>query len=319
MRGSSSFVLLLLGAILVTGCSVERSGLYVGPIPGDDDLGVASTDLGIGDVDGGGVVERDLGVVETDLGVPVEIDLGTVSACDPTACPGRFCAGEACGYARSCNELKNAPGGPTTNGTYTLDGDGPDFLAAADAFCDMTSDAGGWTLVMKANGGMPTFRYDSPYWTDEVELAATPLYDAIEAKLRTYRTVEFTQMRVVMVTGTETRAVILDVGAGSCVQLFNRGYSMTTVDRDTWLAMVPDVSLQDNCGMQGINVAPDSDELRVRIGIIGNNEGNCNTPNSRIGVGGAGENDGVTTGNVARWNGIGEDRNTVSFAYVFVR
>lgn len=317
MRGSSSFVLLILGAVAVSACSVDRSGLYVGPTPMDDDLGVVP-DVDLGGVDGE-VPRPDLGGRERDLGVPVETDLGSVSGCDPDECPGRYCDREVCGYARSCNELKNAPGGPTADGVYTLDGDGPDFLAAADTYCDMTNDAGGWTLVMKANGGMPTFRYDSGYWTDDVELAATPLYDAIEAKLRTYRTVAFTQMRVEMVTDEETRAVILDVGAGSCVELFNRGLSATTVARDDWLDIVPDASLQDNCGTQGINVAPFAAEARVRIGIIGNNEGNCNSANSRIGVGGAGENDDVTTGNVARWNGGDGERDTVSFAYVFVR
>jgi len=320
MRGSSSFVLLLLGAVAATGCSVQRSGLYVGPTPIDDDLGVARVDLGVSD---GDVPDPDLGGVELDLGVPVETDLGTVSACDPAACPGRFCDGDVCGYARSCSELKSAPRGPTTDGAYTLDGDGPDFLAAADAYCDMTSDAGGWTLVLKANGGMPTFRYDSPYWTDNEELAASPVYDAVEAKLRTFRTVAFTQVRVVMVTAADPtpfmRSIILDVGANSCVELFNRGQTDTALDRSAWLSMVPMVSLQDNCGMQGINVAPETDHARVRIGIIGNEQGNCGSANSRIGVGGAGENDDVTTGNVARWNGFGNNRDTVSFAYVFVR
>lgn len=318
MRGSSSFLLLLLGTLAAPGCSVERSGLYVGPAPIDEDLGVAPVDLGRVDVDGD-APEPDLGVGEPDLGIPVEVDLGTPSVCEPALCPGRFCDGDVCGYARSCNELKNAPGGPTADGHYTLDGDGPDFLTAADAYCDMTNDEGGWTLVLKADGSMSTFVYGSAYWTDNVELAGSPFFDRVEAKLRTFRTVAFTQMRVVMVIAKDTNAVVLDVGAMSCVELFNRGYSMTTIDRDVWLSMVPDPSLQDNCGAQGINVAPQSDQARVRIGIIGNNENNCNSANSRIGIGGAGENDDVTTGNVARYSGWGNDRNTVSFGYVFVR
>ena len=41
MRGSSSFVLLILGAVAVSACSVDRSGLFVGPTPmGDDQEGL---------------------------------------------------------------------------------------------------------------------------------------------------------------------------------------------------------------------------------------------------------------------------------------
>ena len=234
-------------------------------------------------------------------------------------CPGRFCDGELCGYARSCNGLKNAPGGPTADGVYTIDGDGTDSLSPADAFCDMTNDVGGWTLVLKADGSRPTFAYDAALWTDDVELGGAPLYDATEAKLRTFRTVEFTQMRIVMVTGTETRALVMDVGASSCFELFNSGFTSTSVSRAAWLAMVPDVSLQDNCGDQGLNVAPRGEQARTRIGIVGNNERNCDSQDSRIGIGGAGVNDRVTTGNATRENGPDGNRDTVSFGYVFVR
>lgn len=306
-------MLLLAMAVCAVGCSVERSGLLTGV--GASDLGTSDTDLGGSD---GATADTDLGMVEADLGA-VEVDGGTPpGTCDPALCPGRYCEGGLCAYARSCNALHTAtPSLP--DGVYTLDGDGPDLLEPADTYCDMTNDAGGWTLVLKADGSMSTFRYDSTYWVDDVELAGSAMYDRIEAKLRTFRTVGFTQVRIVMVTGSETHALVLDAGGTSCVQLFNGPSVTTAIARDTWLAMVPDVSLQDNCGRQGTNVAPAGDQARVRIGIIGNNENNCDSSNSRIGIGGAAENDAVTTGNIARWNGWGNDRDTVSFGYVFVR
>lgn len=288
---------------------------------GGDDLGVPGIDLGDEDADAPrpdlGEPDPDLGVVDPDLGV-IERDAGPPPPCEAAACAGHFCAGGGCGYARSCSELLAAGGSPPDS-TYMIDGDGPGGLGPANTYCDMTLDGGGWTLVLKANGGAGTFAYGAALWTDTTELGDSPNLDAVEAKLRAYVNVGFTQMRVVLMTAAEARAIVLDVGAPSCVTLFGGSYRQTKLPRDSWLAMVPDVSLQDNCGQQGINVAPQSDQVRVRIGIVGNNENNCNSTNSRIGVGGAGENDGVTVGNVARWNGWGGDRDTVSFGYVFVR
>ena len=303
------FLRLALCAALASGCAVQRAGLGVGPVE-DNDLGLPPVDLGEGD----SAADPDLGGTELDLGTP-ELDSG--SLCDPSLCAGRFCAGDDCGYARSCNELKSAPGGPTTDGVYTLDGDGPDFLPAADAYCDMTNDVGGWTLVMKVDGGRTTFAYEAAYWTNDIEYPMSPLYDAVEAKLRTFRTVAFTQMRIVFVTRTETHAVVLDIGAISCVALFNAGTFNTSVSRGTWLGLVPGSALQDNCNAEGINIAPGgSFDARTRIGIVANEQPNCSSPNSRIGIGGG---DPPAAGNIARWNGIGGDRNISSFAYVFVR
>jgi Fibrinogen beta and gamma chains, C-terminal globular domain len=301
--------LLLSLTLVLGGCAVQRGGLYAGPVV-DRDLGVPSGDLGEHD----SAADPDLGGAELDLGVP-ELDSG--SGCDPSLCPSRFCDGEDCGYARNCNELKSAAGGPTTDGVYTLDGDGPDFLPAADAYCDMTSDDGGWTLVLKVDGTQTTFAYDAAYWTDEVEYPMSPLYDTIEAKLRTFRTVAFTEMRIVLVTGAETRALVLEIGALSCVALFNAGEIGTSLSPAAWLSLVPESALQPNCNAQGTNITPaGAGYARTRIGIVANEQNDCNSTNSRVGIGGG---DVPVAGNIARWNGSTGERTISAFAYVFVR
>lgn len=64
---------------------------------------------------------------------------------------GRHWADET--YAANCNEYRNPPqgytyGGAIGDGVYTIDPDGPGGSDAFDAWCDMTSNEGGWTLCL---------------------------------------------------------------------------------------------------------------------------------------------------------------------------
>jgi hypothetical protein len=62
---------------------------------------------------------------------------------------------------------------------------------------------------------------------------------------------------------------------------------------------------------------------RVRIGIIGNQENDCNSPDSWVGVGGQNSpcfgGSVPTSGNTAGCTGDNGDRHNPAFAWVFVR
>ena len=64
-------------------------------------------------------------------------------------------------------------------------------------------------------------------------------------------------------------------------------YRNTSLGRDEWKKLIgSDASLQHNCNKEGFNAfSGQSDRSKVRIGIISNDQNNCDSCNSLIGFG----------------------------------
>ena len=53
-----------------------------------------------------------------------------------------------------------------------------------------------------------------------------------------------------------------------------------SIGRSKWLSLIPGSQVEPNCNIDGFNV-----HSKVRIGAVGNNEANCASPGSAVGIG----------------------------------
>ncbi|MEZ4466328.1 MAG: fibrinogen-like YCDxxxxGGGW domain-containing protein, partial [bacterium] len=249
------------------------------------------------------------------------VEIGGFVVCSPND------AGPA---PRSCLDalelgLRINPGGRTAegqNGVYQLDTDGPDGpLAPYEAWCQQDVADGGWTLALKTQADS-AFRYDHPVWTHDrpVNERETDL-GISDSMYASYLQLPVHQAMLRM--GDGEVVVDLPPGTPSMRSVMAGGYLQTHADRFDWINMVADRmgGLQQNCNAQGFNV--DSALRRVRFGILGNNEPDCSSPDSFIGIGHSAEaacgDLGIISGNNAGTRCAGERVSLRLQGYLFVR
>ncbi|MGZ3424043.1 MAG: fibrinogen-like YCDxxxxGGGW domain-containing protein [Polyangiales bacterium] len=236
------------------------------------------------------------------------------------------------GVPGSCAEIHvTDPKAPS--GTYLVDPDREGPRTSFKVFCDMSSDGGGWALVAKLDGTKATWVYDSARWTDDstFDSLSTDLTFA-EAKFRSFNEMPLSQIRVRMHDGSTARAFFTNLVGTSLKDLFKGGAIATTAGRTQWLSLVPDPSLQANCNSEGLNQEWTSGGgalIHLRLGIVGNNEMDCDSPDSFIGFGAAigapgvcygGVDPAVTVGNAARVSCMApKDKTTKLFGFLFIR
>lgn len=138
-----------------------------------------------------------------------------------------------------------------------------------------------------------------------------------------------------MVTAGEeeeiSKAVVFNNQAASLKDLFVGDRKPTDLGRAGWFDLVPGAALQANCNREGFN-ATGGGNMRVRLGILGNENGgadDCSSPDSFIGLGGTRgscDADVSTVGSKACYSPLNADdepatnQNRVrSFGYLFVR
>lgn len=122
-----------------------------------------------------------------------------------------------------------------------------------------------------------------------------------------------------MNTSGTYRTIIIPKTADSLYSVFSGSvYQPTSLGRTSWKSIIPNSSLQLNCNREGFNIGLAGS--RVRLGYQANQENDCGTPDSRIGIGGDltyyPNSVGNATGSTGNDNGVVDIR---SFGFLFVR
>ncbi len=215
--------------------------------------------------------------------------------------------------ALSCKAILAAVPG-TKSGIYYLDPDGAAGPGLPFAnYCDQENDGGGWTLLLKIDGNATTFGLASSQWfvPTGYKPDSTAL-DKDEAKMPSYGTVPFTQLRLGMDDGQFLNYMKVSYVGTSLYDVIKDGaFKATSAGRDAWKSLIVGSSLQLNCNQEGFNT------LDCRIGIVNNQENDCLSPDSWLGFG----CNTVTVGNWAngQWQPDNGGKNYATFGYVFAR
>ena len=125
-----------------------------------------------------------------------------------------------------------------------------------------------------------------------------------------------------------TKWIVINHQASSLFNVIADGiFRNTTVGKNRWLSLMDGSRLQKNCNKEGFNInihgySPNAN-LKVRIGIIANNQDDCNSCDSCIGFGTLvrgcdGETRKTTCGNIGICSRLVK-KNTTAFGYIFVQ
>ena len=126
-------------------------------------------------------------------------------------------------------------------------------------------------------------------------------FDDEETKLPTHWGMPFTKICLGMKIGHQQKFIPVEKEANSLYSLISDGkYRRTSLGRNTWKSLIgTQASLQRECNKEGFNVMTSVALSKARIGVIADEQNNCNSCDSRIGFGTGGfPDDSNTCGNI---------------------
>lgn len=178
-----------------------------------------------------------------------------------------------------------------------------------------------------------TFHYNSSYWSNYSSYnpaGGLTAFDDQETKLPTYWSTSFKELCVGMKVRAELNFVSINYSANSLHSLIADGkYRQTNIGRQKWKSLISGSSLQSNCNLEGFNIVRGSltENVRTRLGVVGNEQENCASPDSFLGFGGKNESTychprqdfPTICGNLAYCEPDNGNKDIKSMGYILVR
>ena len=177
----------------------------------------------------------------------------------------------------SCLDILNQV--PTSeDDVYWID---PDGNGAYEVYCDMTTQGGGWTLLLKTAGDTD-LDYDDPLWTDYNLLNESSLdLTEVNAKMESFLSLPINELlgcfptqggHCIYADPFSNQSAVDLFSSGS--QQFGSGFNGQAYSSWSW---------QPNCQYFGINTP--YNYRRTRFGLTSNQENDCNSNDTAIGFG----------------------------------
>ncbi|MAA79522.1 MAG: hypothetical protein CL916_09705 [Deltaproteobacteria bacterium] len=186
---------------------------------------------------------------------------------------GEYCAGE------SCDEILGEE--PSSiDGVYWID---PQGTGSFEAYCDMTQNGGGWTLLLKTDGSYNTdFYYSDPKWTNNSLHNDSSMNTSIaNAKFEAFISLDIQELYGCF-PSQGNHCIYLDTGSFQTAQdIFSGGF--INASSNFYTQMYSGWAYQNHCHLFGVNT--NNGAAKARFGFSANNEGNCNSNDTAIGFG----------------------------------
>ncbi|MCO4773092.1 MAG: proprotein convertase P-domain-containing protein, partial [Deltaproteobacteria bacterium] len=163
------------------------------------------------------------------------------------------------------------------DGAYWLD---PDGGGAYEAWCDMTTDGGGWTLILKAAGDS-TFGYTDALWENTTLLNEDSLDDDASQNAKYESFVDVPALEVRGCFPQDSVCIYADPLPGTALDIFSGGDEQIGTGFDGQLPSA--WSAQPNCQWFGFN-SPYQYQA-TRFGFTANQENDCQTNDTALGFG----------------------------------